>query len=191
MKGIFDRLKDRGYRVEKYYWTLQTNEAWDQFRKHGFIVGSSEFSGFSEQYKWMMKQMSIRLNKYNNEYPIWVWLKKPDMRTGGFFRRGTRCVRIQLNLNEEDVLVSDFMDWHCVLNNNYLSDNEQDWDEYIFAEDNGIDNDEIKQKSWEKIFHWNRIRDVEWEGTEERVLQGVTGKIELNKIMNVEHFIAR
>lgn len=176
--------------VKLHYWTLQTLEAWDHFKKQGFIVGSSEFAGFYEQYKWMMNEMRIRLHKYEDEFPIWVWLKKPDMRRGGHFRRGTRCVRIELSLDEEDVLVSDFIDWHCVLNDNYLSDNQQDWEEYLFAEDNGFDKDKIKKKSWEKIFQRDRPRDVEWEGNEERVLQGVMGKIDLNNIIKVEHFTA-
>jgi hypothetical protein len=177
--------------MERHYWTLQSLEAWDHFNKQEFMVGSTEFAGFSEPYYWMMNQMKSRLDKYNGELPVWVWLKKPDMRSGGHFRRGTQCVRVELILNDEDVLLSDFLDWHCVLNNNYVSDNEQDWEDYIYAEDNGFDKEEIKNKSWEKIFQWDRIREVEWEGSEERVLQGVTGKIYFKQIVKVEHFIAK
>lgn len=78
--------------MERHYWTLQTLEAWEYFIKQGFIAGSSEFAEYSEQYSWMMNQMRSRLLRYEDEYPVWVWLKKPDMRTGGHFRKGTKCV---------------------------------------------------------------------------------------------------
>lgn len=44
----------------------------------------------------------------------------------GHFQGGTKCVRLTVEIDERDVLISDFEDWHCVLNNYVCSDNEEE-----------------------------------------------------------------
>ena len=66
-----------------------------------------------------MQQMKQRLPNYRGEYPVWIWIKKPDMRHSGHFEGGTKCVRLTLEIDPKNVLGSDFDDWHCVLNNTF------------------------------------------------------------------------
>ncbi|MCM3781369.1 DUF3841 domain-containing protein [Neobacillus mesonae] len=166
-------------------WSMQRLEVWEIAQKAGYLEGSREHAMFPEHYKWMMKQMSKRLPNYSGEYPIWLWPKKPDMRSTGHFNSGTKCVRLTLDLVDNDVLLSDFDRWHVVLNNGFCSDNEQ--------EDEDFDNGKLSitlEESWERIFDFDRYVDTEWLGNGEWV-QGTTGRIYLDKVKKVEHFVTR
>lgn len=168
------------------YWTLQTEEVWELAQQRGYLVGSQEYAMYPDEYRWMMDQMKKRLLSYKGEFPIWLWLDKPDMRSTANFKSGTKCVRLAIELDEQDVLVSDFEDWHCVLNNWFCSDNDD--------EDNAVEEGLLeitKEESWLRIFELNRMRDPDWHGTAKRKLQGVTGKIDLSQVKKVEPFVAR
>ncbi|WP_289139194.1 DUF3841 domain-containing protein [uncultured Brevibacillus sp.] len=168
------------------FWTMQTDEAWKQYEKQGYLEGTPEHAMYSEEYQWIIKQMKQRLPNYRGEYPIWLWIKKPDMRSTGHFEGGTKCVRLTLEIDPKNVLVSDFDDWHCVLNNTFCADKEQEWEAHYEG------NLEItKEESWHRIFDIDRHRDPEWHGEGKRRLQGTTGRMELSCVKKVEHFIAR
>lgn len=134
----------------------------------------------------MMAQMGLRLPNYKGEFPIWLWLIKPDMRSSGHFMSNTSCVRLRIELDEKEVLVSDFVDWHFVLNDSFNADNEAENDEYYDGKLNIS-----KEESWNRIFELNRERDPYWCGTQDRWLQGVTGRISVEKVKRTEHFISR
>lgn len=167
------------------YWTVQELRVWEIAQHKGYLEGNSEFAMYPDAYKWMIEQMKARLPNYNGEYPIWLWVKKPDMRSTGHFVGGTKCVRLTLDLDEEDVLISDFERWHIVLNDSYCSDNEQ--------EDNDFYNGNLqisKEQSWERIFDLHREVDTEWTGNN-NWLQGTTGRIYLDRVKKVEYFTTR
>lgn len=172
------------------YWTIQHLDAWHHALKVGYIEGDSKhiaFEDFDASYQWMKEQMKKEIADYRNEQPVWLWLKKPDMRHSGHHTPGTKIVRLTLQLNEEDVLVSDFEKWHCILNNEFCSDSE--------IEDEKFRNGELsisKQESWERIFELNRSHDTDWWGkVEDSILQGTTGRIDLKKVISIENFTAR
>lgn len=160
-------------------------EVWEEAQKKGFLEGKEKYAMYPEEYKWMIKQMKKKLTNYTGEHPIWVWLKKPDMRTTGHFSGGTKCVRIKLELDKEKVLISDFDRWHTVLNDSFCSDNEVE-DEDFYSGKLKI----TKEESWQRIFELDRNADVSWIGTGEW-LQGVTGRISLDSVISVEEFVTR
>ncbi|MDF2650479.1 MAG: hypothetical protein K0Q73_6284 [Paenibacillus sp.] len=133
----------------------------------------------------MIEQMKNRLPNYGGEHPIWLWPKKPDMRSTGHFNSYTKCVRLSIELDSENVLLSDFNDWHCVLNDCFNGDNEQEYDAFYDGKLNIT-----KENSWERMFNYSRQRDPVWGGSGDW-LQGVTGRIYLDQIRKVEHFISR
>lgn len=170
----------------RVFWTLQTEEVWSIAQERGFLQGEQSYAMFPEPYVWMVDQMKKRLNEYGGEYPIWLWIDKPDMRRTGHFERGEKCVRLKVELDEKNVLLSDFDEWHSVLNEDYLADSEQEYEQ--FYQGKGTIS---KEASWERIFSWDRKRDADWDACEDRELQGTTGKIDIANIKSVEHFIAR
>ncbi|UKS27356.1 DUF3841 domain-containing protein [Paenibacillus sp. HWE-109] len=167
------------------YWTLQEEVVWNEAVKIGYLEGKQEYAMYPAEYIWMMAQMKQRLENYNDKYPIWLWIKKPDMRSASHFKSYTRCVRLTIDLEEENVLVSDFEDWHSVLNNGFNADNEQEYDDFYEGKLKIT-----KEESWERIFELERIQDPLWSGVRDW-LQGVTGRIDINKVKKVEHFISR
>ncbi len=172
------------------YWSIQTLDAWNNAVNIGYLEGNPNhisFEDFEVSYSWMRRQMKKRISGYKNKQPVWLWLKKPDMRHSAHHNTGTKIVRLTLELKEESVLLSDFDKWHCVLNDDFCSDTELEDEDY---RENKLAI--TKEESWERIFELDRTTDGEWWGNQENlILQGTTGRIALHAIMKVEHFIAR
>lgn len=85
-----------------------------------------DFPDFRRSYDWMVKSMEARLTASQRpagvSYPVWAWYvsydahRRPDRR----FRMFNNCREqslIEIEVSEDRVLLSDFDDWHCVLNN--------------------------------------------------------------------------
>ncbi|MFS0558923.1 DUF3841 domain-containing protein [Brevibacillus sp. 179-C9.3 HS] len=170
----------------RVFWTLQNQEVWEMAQDRGFLQGDRNYAMFPEEYEWMIHQMKKRLTKYRGESPIWLWVDKPDLRRTGYFESGVKFVRIKVELDEQEVLLSDYDEWHMILNNDFLANSEQEYEDYHQGKDTIS-----KEESWERIFEWDRIRDTEWAGYENRELQGTTGKIDIANVKHVEYFRAR
>lgn len=151
-------------------YTIQPENLYEKLLKEKVIVNNGEFlsdfgKDFSGQYKWMAEQMMWRGIEKNfasglaSKYPFWAWYKysskknKPDLRHAGHALRGTNCVCMELELEEDSVLLSNFDLWHCVLNDMPVFA-EDEWDD-SYAAYKKLSSEkqaEIKNKSWEKIF---------------------------------------
>ncbi len=166
------------------YWTIQMMDKWDEVQSLGYLIGDEKYiwGDFIEPYHWMMGQMKKRLPNYTGEYPIWLWTNRPDLRRSAHLERGEKGVLLKVELDEQDVLLSEFQAWHFVLNRTYF-ELEGDEDELV------IEKDEI-ENSWEMIFELDVLKQhPNWGPTFH--LQGVTGKIPIDKIKLVRDFIAR
>ncbi|EGK12917.1 hypothetical protein HMPREF9374_1212 [Desmospora sp. 8437] len=163
------------------FYTVHTKEAWIQFQKAGYLTGSREHvrDELLEAYHWMMKQMAKRLPRYEGEYPIWLYTQFPD-HYRYTMEKGLECVLLAVELREEDVLISDFETWHCVLNQ---------W--YLLWEDEDEDHPPLSmEESWERIFELERLQsDPMWKSSDP-MYQGVTGKIPVKQVKSVTDFIA-
>jgi Domain of unknown function (DUF3841) len=170
------------------FWTIQTKEAWEKALDCGYLAGDPEYVEyeFLAAYQWMMRQMQIKLSNYSREYPIWVWLKRPDLRFSGHLEKGGNGVLLELDLDEKDVLVSDFQAWHIVLHDSFLALTEEEEQMY----DSGK-LDISLEESWLRIFNYQELMKHDYWKSEEEDLQGVTGLIPVNKIKLVKAFTAR
>lgn len=166
------------------YFTNQAIEVVNQLNKTGFLTGKAEFvdKDFLPSYKWMIKQMDERINN-NGFIPIWLWLEKPNLREEGHFNKGTKAVCLTVEIPENKVLLSDFDAWHCVLNNGFCAISEE--------EDRLFEQGKLaitKEKSWERIFALEKLRNSEmWSG--HPVVQGVTSIIKKEQILNIEYLL--
>lgn len=171
------------------FWSNQHIDAWKMAKQIGYLEGNATFvwKEFWPYYQWMMGQMKKRLPRYQGEVPIWIWTKKPDLRCSGHFMRGTRAVCLELELEESDVLLSDFDAWHHPLNDGslLLTDEEED------QEQNGTF-PLSKEETWERIFEHDLLLKSYHEGKKEAVtLQGTTGRIPLECVKGIREFIAK
>jgi hypothetical protein len=131
----------------------------------------------------------------------------PDLRTSGFFEKGIPGVRLECDVPEDRVLLSDFELWHYVLNYWYLPDSLKDGDRFNamlkkdhlsktrFSLENPLPPNYHKMvaKSWERIFDlaWmDRYRKIA-QPFEEKSIQATIWELNLEEIIGVTEFIAR
>ncbi len=109
------------------FWTIQHFDKWKEFEEKGVLLANTNYvdSHSLFAYNWMVKQMRLRIAPsipIETEYPIWAWYKyddgkfRPDLRRAGYLPRGTKGVLIEFEEDFKNVVLSDFMDWHIVLN---------------------------------------------------------------------------
>lgn len=95
-------------------------------------------------------------------YPVWAWYihdskrKKPDLRKSEYGRKGEAMVCMEIDISDDEVVLSDEEIWLHVLNNWYLSDAscEEEYDkEEVWLD--GLNEDEKRKAivdSWQLIF---------------------------------------
>ncbi|MCR4868321.1 MAG: DUF3841 domain-containing protein [Lachnospiraceae bacterium] len=112
---------------------------------------------------WMTVKMDEhgirRINKA--KYPVWAWHtrkwkhNRPDLRLGGYGKRGDRLSCIEFEIPESEVLLSDFDAWHFVLNNLWLDGSVTEAErknEIYFDSLTKEEQERAKADSWNRIF---------------------------------------
>lgn len=192
-------------------WTIQHEKAFETLEKSG-VLTANENNLFCEDYyrfayDWLVEQMKLRVGMppYGIHYPIWAWYqwegkrKRCDLRCGGYAQRGTHLVQLEMEIPDNEVMLSDFDDWHCVLNRGLNSDDEAELDEY-YNSIRDIDNEEfwnniekypdlvhLREKviqSWDRIFDMDNIRN-------DASIQATFWLLKKEQVVKEEHFIAK
>ncbi|CAI9391019.1 DUF3841 domain-containing protein [Niallia sp. Sow4_A1] len=75
------------------YFTNQATEVVKILNQIGYFIGDEKFvdKDFLHSYQWMIKQMDKRLNN-NGLFPVWLWMKKPNLKHESLFQKGTKIV---------------------------------------------------------------------------------------------------
>ena len=217
-------------------WTVQNERVYDDFLAKGkpyrvvnehtmpwYWSDTDEPDAEIYPYRWMASQLALKAGPPPEgvEFPVWAWKKvdghddgKPDMRRW----RTTyveQVVRLQLEIPEEKVLLSDFDNWHIPLNLGYFSKTEAETDEFDkWAESIGVERlrkntlwtenpTEAELTVREKILEsWKRCLeleptptkgyDPEWMGNwQDDYIQAVFWEILPEYIVTVERFTTR
>jgi hypothetical protein len=87
-----------------------------------------------------------------------------DLRHRCYGVKGVRIVRLTIHVPDEQVLLSDEMDWHCALNDGFITDSEAESDlcderEKTWPQEQY---EAAKRLSWEKMFYLEREHDPAW-----------------------------
>ena len=127
------------------------------------------------------------------QMPIWVWCqwrgvsrRRPDLRSRGHLPTGATGVRIELELDEERVLCSDFDLWHYALNGWYLPESLADEREFDAHPDRGR-----IAPSWRRMFNleWRNRRYTAARAA--KSIQGVTWELRPQDVRRSTSFVAR
>jgi hypothetical protein len=188
----------------------------------GKLVANEEYvfdrEFYAPVYDWLYKQMVKRIGVPPDDtirYPVWAWYqrdgkrRKPDMRQTAYATKGERIVRLTIEVNDEDVVLSDFDLYHYPLNYWYLPLNEEEgkmadekYPSIWYQQDliRGLllepANDpmfcEMLWASWDRIFDLSIEDDGYLFGTMDRKsIQATMWQLNLENVIKVEEFIAR
>lgn len=148
-------------------------------------------------------------------YPIWAWYqwegkrKRRDMRESGYAKRGEKIVQLTIEVNDKDVLLSDFDLFHYPLNYWYLPLDESDAS--AFERDyinvgftwHDLKNFQIQSqemllfrekiiRSWDRIFDLGRKDDGWLYGSiETKSIQATLWQVNLKQVIKAEVFNAK
>lgn len=199
-------------------WTIQPLSFWKRLEVDGHICADAELVktiGFyaidyrmGHAYDWLATQMGRKIGRPSPAaMPLWAWFRwngshrRPDLRSVGHLPTGERGVRIEFEINDHDVVLSDFELWHFALNYSYIANSDDD-DDAFEAKLRKLDNRHtvpspntaIHKKivrSWDKIF------DLEWENSyynakrDEKCIQATFWALDLQAVRQVKEFTAR
>lgn len=156
-------------------WTIQPKWIYDKVLANGSFrcTDPASFADddpndrwkYEDAYDWMSEQMAKKIGKPSpNIYPIWGWYRYGDHNPGlnhwkfsGYGDDQEETVYLELEISSDQVVLSDFDDWHAVLNNQYLNpaSNELEYDifERQFNSYTRKVQERVKRQSWEDIFN--------------------------------------
>jgi hypothetical protein len=158
-------------------------------------------------YRWMIDQMRRRLPPSGARFPWWGWYRwegvrraKPDLRSEGYLPKGQEGVRIELEMDNGEVLLSRFEDWDYVLNNWFLARDEREDDGFNRqVQKLGLRHSDPRPerlqskvlRSWERIFDLG-IRRRDWRGRYCAMgIQATFWELRHRDVRDVTHFTAR
>ena len=163
-------------------WTIQGIEIYEQLKREGIAYCTKPEWGdddlFVYAYHWMAKQMRQRIGEppiKDIEYPMWAWYQYDSAKRNKPPRSPLEVSEglsayMEIELPDNEVLLSDFSAWHHVLNQLPLDDyNTISKETHRMADAAGhhlqfADYDRSLQerieKSWEAVFDINRRDDV-------------------------------
>ena len=118
---------------------------------------------FADSYGWLVRQMEKRIGPRPEGviYPVWAWYqygfkRKPDLRKARWSNGnpGDKLVCMLLEVPDEQVLLSDFGNWHHVLSRWPILDTEEENNRYDAWEENASEAEKraFLEQNWGRIF---------------------------------------
>lgn len=115
--------------------TFQSPEAYEMLRKEGVLIGDPTrgWEEFQEAYAWLDRNMDDRGIPGPAGALLWLWPDPSARRIRTHARQARGEVMLTVRLPAEKVLISEFDDWHAVLNRvlnvpQRVGEAEEDWD---------------------------------------------------------------
>ena len=170
-------------------WTIQGIEIYEQLQRDGVAYCTTpawaDDEMFLKAYGWMAGQMRQRIGEppiKDIKYPMWAWYqfnsaksKKPT-RSYFYIQEGISAY-MEIEIPDNKVLLSDFINWHNVLNQYPLTNwrridkkidlLEKEAGKSLVFDDYPVEVQKEIEKSWEAIFDLDR-RDKEVGRTHKR-----------------------
>ena len=158
-------------------WTIQPEKVFMLIQKDGVYHCDIHKSGMEDfadlQYSWLVSQMKKRIGPppAGVSFPVWAWYqwrkdrKKPDLRWERWncSPRGAKFYRLEIEIPDSEVLLSDFDAWGIILNEGLLADTEEE-DERLDKVYDSLPPEEqkaMRAENWEKVFDLTPV-NTEW-----------------------------
>jgi len=198
-------------------WTIQREAWYTELLQKGIIYGTrkhirqdGEYGLFG--YHWLMEKMKERIGPPPSPacYPVWAWYqhmdskrRKPDLRRAGFLPRGAKGIRVEINKDDKDVLLSDFILWHFPFSyRSFIGQNEEESMAFEkMLEDRGLDTKRLEKlpkdiqdviiKSWDKTLDMDFSDPYHTCPKESKSIQATFWTLSVDEIVRVDKFISR
>ena len=183
-------------------WTIQPVEVVNILERDGVFTCNPEkseyYNDFHDAYLWIAVEMDKRNITHPDglKLPLWAWHtrdwkhKKPDLRTTGLGTPGKSYACIEFEINDKDVLLSDYGSWHYVLNHIWFDNSysEDDWNkkQEWFDSLNPKEKENVIVKSWQNIFNVAKKKN-DW-FTNGRYVQATFWELQKDMITNIRYF---
>jgi hypothetical protein len=114
-------------------YSVQSDYSLKKLKRLGYLSGGTRYNCcletteeknyFRPAYNWMRKQMKARIKDFSGDYPLWAWTKKSDTKYA--FETDYRIENpneylITIKVPKNCILISNFLAWHAVLNNDHI-----------------------------------------------------------------------
>ncbi len=189
-------------------YSYQAPQSMAGLEEHGYLTGSAPYvegpdHDWARPYGWMRDQMANRIPDFSGDYPVWAWLKRPSTKPKPKLYRGTKEeYRVTALVPLSRMVLSDFDNWHCVLNNNLNAKTEAEWNAFHrigFPIHESIGDDAYKaayqqaiEPSWQNIFQFISTTDpaeLQWQGQRRSFrVQACIDRIHAAEIVDIRRF---
>ncbi len=168
--------------------TIQPEEVWKLIQKTGEFVcnpkeivsDEKEFDALLSAYRWMVDVMRARIpnSPKDIKYPIWAWYHNEVDDFNYWGVKGQKYVVITFEVPDDQVLLSDEMEWTCAIMGGPIYENDN-WDE--FPEDADV---ETIQNSWYRV-----LRSPGKYGPDD-LIQGTVWRIRKEDVVETREFVS-
>ena len=132
-----------------YLWSIQEEAVWQEIQETGIyrcdpyksdllqpmdkaLIGKKLEPQFEAAYEWLAEQMEKRVGPRPEDvrFPVWAWYmfdgkRKSDLRKERWMGKGgEHMLCLELEVPDDQVLLSDYEEWHAVLNRWTITDTE-------------------------------------------------------------------
>ncbi len=163
-----------------YLWSIQEEDVWQIIQETGIfccdpyksnmlkpmedeLIGKKLEPQFEAAYEWLAEQMEQRIGKRPEgvRFPVWAWYKyggkrKSDLRKvrWSYGNGGQRFVCLELEVPDDQVLLSDHDEWHAVLNRWPVTDTEEESDRYdeFLEKADAATAEAFYKENWQRVF---------------------------------------
>lgn len=181
-------------------YTIQPVEVYEVYKKNGMMTPDPLNAPLALRipdefilcYDFMAEEMRKRVPGYPGGYPLWFWTKRPDLRKSGHLPKCTIAVLLEVEVNEDMVLYSNFHQWNMVLNGigtQFYTDPDYSDSKYSLEE---------RMATWSYVFDNPTIKELLVNSgmasddiDSDLELQATTGPLPIDVVVKETLFVAR
>ena len=179
--------------------TIQPISVWQVLQSTGVYRADETkiwmLEDFRQAYAWLVEEMEQRIGPRPSGvcWPVWAWYKTNGQIGRVDLRRREHwtfepSVCIDFEMPDDQVVLTDFDAWHCVLNNWACVENEAEANLFDRLEKTLSSEafQQRKKETWQRIFRLDPHEDYYWSGKVEDI-QATFWELRLKDVTGVRH----
>lgn len=185
-------------------WTICGQGTFQQLKRHGELLADARRvdADYASAYRWMTVQVNKKVGA-SVTTPWWGWHSwgkrhgRPDLRYADHMPRGTKSVRLELMIDSNEVVLSQFEMWIWVLDGGFVPERQAEDSRYSVREKRLIYPQGRKPTARERRSSWQRIFDLRcgsvhyWGRHSERWIQACYPVLRISDVVSTKLFVAR